>query len=87
MAPRLVAQVFPIALVAFPALAADIVLTPPAAGGVSVTNAAGNTTRFRVADDGSVTFPEHRTALLVKALETLTADATIRTAAAPRQTK
>ena len=38
-------------------LAADILLTPPAGGGVSMTNAAGNTTRFRVADDGSVTVP------------------------------
>ncbi len=38
-------------------VAADIVLSPPAAGGVAVTNAAGNTTRFRVADDGVITLP------------------------------
>jgi hypothetical protein len=35
-------------------LAADIVLTPPAGGGVTITNAAGNVTRFRVGDDGKV---------------------------------
>ena len=40
-----------------PATAADIVLTPPAAGGVAVTNAAGNATRLRVADDGVITLP------------------------------
>ena len=34
-------------------LAADIVLTPPAGGGVAVTNAAGTTTRLRMADDGT----------------------------------
>ena len=45
---------------ALPALAADIVLTPPAAGGLSVTHAAGNTTRFRVGEDGVVTFPGNR---------------------------
>lgn len=39
------------------AWAVDIVLTPPAAGGVAVTNAAGTTTRFRVADDGTVMIP------------------------------
>ena len=37
--------------------AADIVLTPPAGGGVAITNAAGGTTRLRVADDGLVTLP------------------------------
>ncbi|APV50524.1 hypothetical protein BWI17_12985 [Betaproteobacteria bacterium GR16-43] len=42
---------------AFAAQADDIVLTPPAGGGVSVTSAAGNVTQFRVADDGSVTMP------------------------------
>ncbi|MBK8321687.1 MAG: tail fiber domain-containing protein [Betaproteobacteria bacterium] len=39
------------------ALAADIVMTPPAGGGVVVTNAAGNATRFRVADDGVISIP------------------------------
>ena len=38
-------------------LAADIVLTPPAGGGVTVTNAAANATRFRIADDGTITLP------------------------------
>ena len=37
--------------------AADIVLTPPAGGGVAITNAVGGTTRLRVADDGLVTLP------------------------------
>src|SRR5688500_7568046 len=37
--------------------AADIVLTPSAGSGVSITNAAGSATRFRVADDGVVTLP------------------------------
>lgn len=40
-----------------PAIAADIVLTPPVAGGVAVTNAAGTTTRLRMADDGTFTLP------------------------------
>ena len=35
----------------------DIVLTPAAGGGVSITDATGNTTRLRVAEDGSVTIP------------------------------
>jgi hypothetical protein len=39
-------------LAAAPALADDIVLTPPSGGGVSVTNAAGSITNARVADDG-----------------------------------
>jgi len=39
------------------ALAADIVIAPPASGGVTITNAAGNTPRLRVADDGTVTLP------------------------------
>src|SRR5207237_3641110 len=34
-----------------------IVLTPPAAGGVAITNAAGNATRLRVAEDGTFTLP------------------------------
>ncbi len=38
-------------------LAADIVIAPPATGGVSITNAAGSTTRLRVGDDGIVTIP------------------------------
>ena len=37
--------------------AADIVLTPAAGAGVSITDATGNTTRLRVAEDGSVTIP------------------------------
>ena len=37
--------------------AADIVLTPPAAGGVAVTNAAGSLTRWRVDEGGMVTIP------------------------------
>ena len=36
---------------------ADIVLAPPAGGGVAITNSAGATTRLRVADDGLVTLP------------------------------
>ncbi|APV50526.1 hypothetical protein BWI17_12995 [Betaproteobacteria bacterium GR16-43] len=36
---------------------ADIVLTPSAGGGVSVTSADGSVTRLRVAEDGSVTIP------------------------------
>ena len=44
-------------LAATSALAADIVLTPPVSGGVSITNAAGNATRLRVADDGTFTLP------------------------------
>ncbi|MBK7660141.1 MAG: hypothetical protein IPJ28_13815 [Betaproteobacteria bacterium] len=39
------------------ALAADIVIAPPASGGVAITNATGNATRLRVADDGTVTLP------------------------------
>ena len=39
------------------AQAADIVLTPPAGGGVAITSAAGGATRLRVADDGLVTLP------------------------------
>lgn len=35
------------------ALAADITLTPPAAGGVAITNAAGTVNRFRVDDTGT----------------------------------
>jgi hypothetical protein len=46
-----------IGVTSFAAGAADIVLTPPAGGGVSITNAGGNTTRFRVAEDGTVTLP------------------------------
>ena len=48
-----------VAAIAFPpaALSADITLTPPAGGGVTITNAAGNATRFRVADDGTFTVP------------------------------
>jgi len=38
-------------------LAADIVLTPPAGGGVTVTNSAANATRLRIADDGTITLP------------------------------
>ena len=37
--------------------AADIVMTPPAASGVAITNAAGNTVRFRVGEDGIITLP------------------------------
>jgi hypothetical protein len=43
-------------LTSIAASAADIVLTPPAGDGVSVTNAAGTTTHLRVAADGSSTF-------------------------------
>lgn len=43
--------------IATSALPADIVLTPPPAGGVAVTNATGTATRFRVADDGTITLP------------------------------
>lgn len=44
---------------AFPPVspAADIVISPPATGGVSFTNATGATTRLRVGDDGIVTLP------------------------------
>jgi hypothetical protein len=42
---------------ALPALAADIVLTPPVGGGVAVTNAAGTITRFRVGEEGVFTLP------------------------------
>jgi len=38
-------------------IAADIVITPPAAGGVTITNAIGNANRLRVGEDGSVTVP------------------------------
>ena len=54
----------PVRLAAFAALllpitlpAADIVIAPPATGGVAITNAAGSTTRLRVGDDGVVTMP------------------------------
>ena len=40
---------------ALAAAALDVVVTPPASGGVAITNAAGNAVRFRVADDGAVT--------------------------------
>ncbi|APV50529.1 hypothetical protein BWI17_13010 [Betaproteobacteria bacterium GR16-43] len=46
-----------VAVNALSAQPADIVLTPPPGAGVSVTNAAGNVTQFRVAEDGSVTIP------------------------------
>ncbi len=36
-----------------PLRAADIVLTPPSGGGVTVTNAAGNATQLHVGDDGT----------------------------------
>ncbi|APV50528.1 hypothetical protein BWI17_13005 [Betaproteobacteria bacterium GR16-43] len=49
--------VFTAAASAFAAQPGDIVLTPAAGGGVSITDASGNTTRLRVADDGSVTIP------------------------------
>jgi hypothetical protein len=45
------------AVASLAASAADIVLTPPAGGGVSITNAAGDTTRLRVAEDGALTLP------------------------------
>ncbi len=59
MTSRLTGRVAAFALLCLPAatLAAEIVLTPPAGGGVTVTNAAANATRFRVADDGSITLP------------------------------
>lgn len=59
MTIRLMLRLAVLALPCLPAgaLAADIVITPPAAGGVSITNAAGNATRFRVGDDGVVTIP------------------------------
>lgn len=54
----------PVRLAAFAALllpitlpAADIVIAPPATGGVAITNAAGSTTRLRVGDDGVLTMP------------------------------
>ena len=40
-----------------PAGAADIVLTPSAGAGVTISNSAGNATRLRVADDGTFTLP------------------------------
>jgi len=43
---------------ALPALAADIVLTPPASGGVAVTNAAGTVTMFRIGEDGNLTLQD-----------------------------
>lgn len=45
------------ALAALPAAAADIVLTPPSGSGVSMTDAVGSTTRFRVGGDGVITMP------------------------------
>ncbi|APV50523.1 hypothetical protein BWI17_12980 [Betaproteobacteria bacterium GR16-43] len=39
------------------ALAADIVLTPPERGGVTITNSFGDLIRLRVSDDGSVAIP------------------------------
>lgn len=43
------------ALVAGPVPAADILLTPPAGGGVSLTDPSGSPSRFRVDGDGTVT--------------------------------
>ena len=59
MKPRHPARLAALAAFCLPlaAFAADIVISPPAAGGVAVTNAAGNATRLRVADDGTVSLP------------------------------
>src|SRR6185369_16064975 len=46
-----------VAASAFAAQPGDIVLTPTAGAGVSITDATGATTRLRVADDGTVTIP------------------------------
>jgi len=59
MTPRILVGVAAFAVLCLPAAAhaADIVISPPASGGVAITNAAGNATRLRVADDGTVTLP------------------------------
>lgn len=59
MTPRLLLRAAAVAALALPAtaLTADIVLSPPASGGVAITNATGNTIRLRVGDDGTVTLP------------------------------